>query len=221
MASAEPGGLGGRDAMSTGPSSLDTGIAALKRDLLAEGGARISTMRNYNVAILCYRPTEEFRLRQKVRGLSDEMRAEGWVVLSIDLHRLLFQRLRAHGDLIESVVAREKSVFRRDPGRALKHLEGAILPELEGQRGLASDVVRLVDEFAERERDRLDRALVIVGRAGALYPFLRVSALLQNIQGHTRNIPLVILYPGERKGHTALSFMDQLTERDYRPRIYP
>jgi len=38
----------------------------------------------------------------------------------------------------------------------------------------------------------------------------------------TRNIPVVLLYPGERKDTTALSFMGELdADRDYRPRIYP
>ena len=36
------------------------------------------------------------------------------------------------------------------------------------------------------------------------------------------NIPVVLLYPGERKDTTALSFMGELdADRDYRPRIYP
>ena len=63
---------------------------------------------------------------------------------------------------------------------------------------------------------------MLIGRAGALYPFFRSSALLKHIDGKTRNIPVVLLYPGERKDTTALSFMGELAaDRDYRPRIYP
>jgi hypothetical protein len=68
----------------------------------------------------------------------------------------------------------------------------------------------------------VDRTLVLVGRSGALYPFFRTSALLKHIDGKTRNIPVVLLYPGERRDVTELSFMGELQpDRDYRPRIYP
>ena len=63
---------------------------------------------------------------------------------------------------------------------------------------------------------------MLIGRAGALYPFFRVSALLKHLDGKTRNVPVVLLYPGERKGEPGLSFMGELDpDRDYRPRIYP
>ena len=78
-------------------STLDEAVQALKRDLLAEGGPRISTMRNYRFAILPYRPADEFRLRKLVRRLSDDLKAEGWAVLSISLQRLLLDRIRARG----------------------------------------------------------------------------------------------------------------------------
>ena len=35
-------------------------------------------------------------------------------------------------------------------------------------------------------------------------------------------MPVVLLYPGERRGPTGLSFMGRLDpDNDYRPRIYP
>jgi hypothetical protein len=68
---------------------LEEAVAALRTDLLAEGGPQISTMRNYRFAILPYRPVEEFKLRQLIRRLTDELRAEGWVILPISLQKLL------------------------------------------------------------------------------------------------------------------------------------
>jgi hypothetical protein len=64
--------------------------------------------------------------------------------------------------------------------------------------------------------------VAFIGRAGALYPFLRTSALLRHLDGRTRNVPVVLLYPGERQGATGLRFMGILNpDNDYRPRIYP
>ena len=204
-------------------TSLDEGVAALKHDLLAEGGPQISTMRNYRFAILVYRPADEFKLRRLIRTMADELKAEGWGVLPISLQKLLLDRIRSAGpDAVEALIARERRLYAKDPDRALTHLQEKIAPHIEGPEGIAADVVRLIDDFADQYPDRADKTLVLVGRAGALYPFFRSSALLKHIDGKTRNIPVVLLYPGERRDTTGLSFMGELpADRDYRPRIYP
>ncbi|ACL64499.1 conserved hypothetical protein [Anaeromyxobacter dehalogenans 2CP-1] len=203
-------------------STLDDAVQALRRDLLADGGPRISTMRNYRFAILPYKPAEEFKLRKLMRRLADDLKGEGWGVLAISLQKLLLDRIRATGTSnVEALIAREKSLHGRDPERALEHLRQKIGPLIEGPGGIAADVARLIDGFAAANPDA-DRTLVLVGRSGALYPFFRTSALLKHIDGKTRNIPVVLLYPGERRGTTELSFMGELKpDRDYRPRIYP
>jgi len=209
-------------------TDLDTGIHALRADLLAEAGPQISTMRNYRFAILPYPPADEFRLRQHIRRLSDELRAEGWGVLAISLQKLLVDRIRKTGDAnIASIIAREKRLHERDPERALAYLRDRIAPHIEGPNGIAADVIRLVSDFADAHPNQADRTVIFIGRAGALYPFFRSSALLRHIDGKTRNIPVILLYPGERhpgerRDMTALSFMGELAaDRDYRPRIYP
>jgi len=59
------------------------------------------------------------------------------------------------------------------------------------------------------------------GRPEDVYPFSRTSALLKHVDGHTKNVPVVLLYPGKVVGETGLSFMGVLApDRDYRPRIY-
>ena len=202
--------------------SLDEAVAALSRDLVAEAGPQISTMRNYRFAILPYRPKDEFKLRRLMRRLSDELRAEGWGVLPISLQKLLLDRIRATGAAnIEALITREKRLHAKDPERGLAHLRDKVAPHIEGPEGIAADVAKLITEFADANPDRIDRTLVLIGRAGALYPFFRSSALLKHIDGRTRNVPVVLLYPGDRNG-TGLSFMGELeSDRDYRPRIYP
>ena len=204
-------------------TDLDEALAALKSDLIAEGGPKISTMRNYRFAIVPYRPTEEFNLRRKVRELVGELKAQEWNVLTVSLQALMMKRVRAMGDAaVESLVARERRLHRKSPDRALTHLKGKIVQHVEGPDGIAADVVTLITDFADEHPDQAERSLVFIGRAGALYPFLRTSALLKHIDGKTWNIPVVLLYPGERRDVNALSFMgEMLADRDYRPRIYP
>lgn len=200
--------------------SLEEAVAALRHDIL---GGHISTIRNYNFAILPYRPKDEFKLRQLIRGLTDQLKAEGWSVLPVSLQKILMARIHGTGDAnIASLIEREKRLFDKDPDRALAHLREKIAPHIEGPDGIAADVARLINQFADDNPQNLDRTLVLIGRAGSLYPFFRSSALLKHIDGKTRNLPVVLLYPGERRDTTALSFMGELpADRDYRPRIYP
>ena len=202
---------------------LDEALTALERDLLAEGGPRISTMRNYNFAIVPYLPSQELDLRKKVRALADRLRASGFRVLAISLQRLLLERLRSLGpEVLEAITAREKRLWARDVGRALAHLGEVVGPLIEGPNGIAADVIREIEAFADAQSAPGERSIVLIGRAGALYPFFRSSALLKHIDGHTRNLPVVLLYPGERHGRSSLSFMGVLApDGDYRPRVYP
>jgi hypothetical protein len=205
------------------PTNMEAGFAALRTDLLAEGGPRISTMRNYRFAILPYHPKDEFKMRDRLRRLVGELRASDWGVLSISLQRLLLARIRAQGDdVVQSKIKREKSLLEKGAGRSLEHLKQFVGPLIQDEDGIPADVSRLIDEFATQYPERADSTVIFIEHAGALYPFHKSSALLKHLDGHTHNIPVILLYPGERHGATGLSFMGQQTpDRDYRPRIYP
>jgi len=201
---------------------LQQAIHSLREDLIQEDGPRISTMRNYRFAIVQYDPKEEFKLRKEVRRLHTELVSNGWMVLTISLQKLLLDRVRAQGaEFIRRVIEREKSTTKKSIERALTYLQGKLAPLIEGPDGIAADCSRIICEYAEQNPDKLDRTLAIIGRAGALYPFFRSSALLRHLDGRTNNVPVVLLYPGERRGEKGLSFMGVLEpDSDYRPRIY-
>jgi hypothetical protein len=180
-------------------------------------------MRNYRYAIVPYRPEEEFKLREQVQRLVGELTAGGWVVLTISLQKLFLRRVRSLGaDVVQRIIDMERRTAHIAPDRGLKYLSSKLQPLLEGPGGIAADVSKEIIDFVEAHPDKAERTLVLVGRAGALYPFVRVSALLKHLDGHTRNVPVVLLCPGERRGDAGLSFMGELApDRDYRPRIYP
>lgn len=211
-----------QDTAGTHPA-LEVAMAALRRDLLAEGGPQISTLRNHRFAILPYLPTDELPLRSAVSTLASELRGKGWAVLSVSLRRLLRKRLAAltEADRL-ALVTQEKRLFARSPERALTHLQDKIALHVEGPSGIAKDVTEEIAAFAAEHRAREGKTVVFLGRVGALYPFFRSSALLKHLDGKTAGLPTVLLYPGRRTGTTELSFMDKLPpDRDYRPRIYP
>jgi hypothetical protein len=203
-------------------SPLESTVAALRNDLMAEGGPRISTMRNYPFAILLYKPADEFELRRQVRRLGDELKGKGWRVLNLSLYRVFLDLLEAEEpDVIDSIRQREQRLHAKNPDRSLRYLLEKFTAYAEEPDGIATAVARRIDEFVHAHPDSLERGLIFAGRAGALYPFFRNSALLRFLDGKTCGIPFVLLYPGRQEDKTALSFMGELkADRDYRPRIY-
>ncbi len=203
----------------------------LANDLLGPNGPSISTMRNYRFAILQYRPADELEVRGEAQRLTQQLIAHGWSVITIDLGRLLLDRIRARGpDFARKVIEGERMTSRYDPGRGLEHLKSKLDPVIEGPSapnrsqpmgGLAKDCADLIQAQLARHPDRRDTTLALIGRAGAVYPFFRSSALLRQLDGKTGNVPVVLLYPGTREGQTGLRFMGVLpADHDYRPRIY-
>lgn len=202
---------------------LAAGFAALRRDLIHEDGPRISTMRNYRFAIMQYDPQEEFKVRVEVQRLTSDLVANGWMVISISLQKLLLDRVRAQGqEWVDRIVQMEERLTGIDSARGLKFLKDKLSPLIEGPDRIAADCSRLICDYADAHPDAVDRTVAFIGRAGALYPFIRSSALLRHLDGKTRNVSVVLLYPGERRGSSGLSFMGMLNpDNDYRPRIYP
>ncbi len=197
-------------------------FAELTADLVHDDGPRISPMRNYRYCMVVYPPRDEYKCRLNAARLSSELQSKGWVVKSISLQALLLRRLQAHDpEYLDRLISREKAASKRSDERGLNLLEQKIQPELEGPDGIALDVVREIDEFVAPNPEQAERSLVLIGRAGALYPFFSASALLKHIDGRTHNIPVVLLYPGECTGDNGLSFMGRVPPHtDYRPRIY-
>ncbi|HZH18360.1 MAG TPA: BREX protein BrxB domain-containing protein [Archangium sp.] len=201
---------------------VDGAVAALERDLTAPTGPRISTMRNHNFAILVYPPRKEFHLRQRLRTMIGRLESEGWAVLSMALHQVLFERLRTQlgAEELQALVERERRLYARSPERAMNDLRQRLAEHIDGSEGLATDIEQRITAFRAQSPVDPDRTLVLVGRTGALYPFFRSSALLKHLGGRTSNVPVVLLYPGEQR-EGGLSFMQELEpDRDYRPRIY-
>jgi hypothetical protein len=207
-----------------GGGGLAEAFAALKEDLLRAGGPQISTMTAYRFALVPYRPKEEYDMRKRLHDLQKELDDAGWQVLGISLHECLLQRLRTKGDgVMQGLIDREKDLYRRKGAeRALNYMNDELTRRVEGPEGIAADVARLVESFADQYPDQADRTVIFIQGAGALYPFYRSSALLRHLAGRNRNIPVILLYPGTRESKTGLRFMDEFEpDRDYRPRIYP
>jgi hypothetical protein len=201
-------------------SAIDQVIQALKTDLMAAGGAKISTMRNYQFAIAVYPPEREFEMRRKLKQMQDELQAAGWNILPISLLQLFMDRLKNKSpQVLERLIAMEKRLAEKTSDRGLNYLKEKLTPEIEGAEGIAQDVIIKINKFVNDSS--AEKTLILLSRAGGLYPFFRSSGLLRHLDGKTHNLPIVLLYPGDRQDVSSLSFMgEQTIDRDYRPRIY-
>lgn len=207
------------------PLRLEEAFAALERDLLDADGPRITTMRSSDkFAIVPYSPADEFSLRRHVLRLTTKLVAGGWVVIPISLHNLFVDRVNGlPQDEFEEIADLETRKFQRgERAQALKTVADRFEHLVDGPDGLAADIAARIAREMEQHPERSDRMLALIGRAGGVYPFFRTSGLLKHLAGRTGGVPVVLLYPGERRGENGLSFMSILEpDRDYRPRIYP
>ena len=169
----------------------------------------ISQYHDLPFAILVYPPEAEFELRKEVALLAVRLEGLGKHVTRISL-----------ADCLDAALTAE------DFG-------GTALEDSERQRGLelAIDTVhgvlseyqpldRVVARRAPADADPL-RDIVLITRAGALYPAYRTSALLDQLYGQV-HVPAVLFYPGIRTGPRGLKFMGVLDadHSSYRAKIF-
>ena len=77
--------------------------------------------------------------------------ANGWMVLSINLQKLLLDRVRAQGpEWVERVIAMERRMAGIEPERGLNYLKSKLAPLIEGPDGIAADCSRVIGEYADQ-----------------------------------------------------------------------
>jgi hypothetical protein len=154
-----------------------------------------------------YLPQVEYRVRRDLGDLQTYLRAKGIECVAISLADVMWQAVEDSGRL-EAIIGAERN--------------GARLAEVaESVGGLLKRSPTLADRIVERVEEAPPRTAVFLYRAGALYPALRTSGLLDELLGRVR-LPVTMLYPGRLHGSHGLSFMDALPPHyGYRAVIVP
>jgi len=168
----------------------------------------ISAYHDMPYAIFQYAPDDEFAVRQATTLLCTRLEQLGKRVTRISLAECLQEALEAEGLGPEALADAERSVGLEKTVETLN----AVLSEY---RPLDTLVAARIPADADPLRD-----IVFIARAGALFPFYRTSALLEQLKGKVY-VPAVLFYPGELDGAAGLKFMGVLdAEHNYRPKIF-
>lgn len=149
--------------------------------------------------VYVYRPSDEYRVRRDLNDLNVWLRAQGVNCASVSLADLFWDAVSDSG-WEDALVDAERDA-PNDPS-ALADVMDSIGEILKQEPSLTDRVVASLEGLP-------DKTAVFLYRAGALYPAMRTSGLLDELHGRVR-FPVTLLYPGRVHGGFGLSFMDKL-----------
>jgi hypothetical protein len=167
----------------------------------------ISAYHDMPYAIFCYRPQDELPLRQEVARLATRLEQAGKRVTVVSLAECMAEAIDVVFGSVDALADAERQ-YGTDLAIEQVH---TVLSELHPLNAL---VARRIPANADPLRD-----VVLIVRAGALFPMYRTSSLLDQLHGQV-DVPSVLFYPGNLDG-AGLRFMGVLdAEHNYRPKIF-
>lgn len=175
---------------------------------LADPRPKISAYHDMPYAIFHYPPEDEFALRAELTLMQTRLEQRGKRVTRISLAHCLKRALAAEGMTADSLAAAEKA-------SGVQTTVETVHSVLDEYQPLNDLVARLLPENPDPVRD-----VVLINRAGALFPVYRTSSLLEQLKGKV-SVPSVLFYPGAFDGTAGLSFMGvSAPDSNYRPKIF-
>jgi hypothetical protein len=167
----------------------------------------ISAYHDMPYAIFRYPPEAELELQKELSLLQTRLEHAGKRVTTISLA----ERLRAAIDAessVEALVEAEKTV-------GLSPAVATVHEILSQYRPLDDLVIQCMPSDPDPLRD-----IVLIVRAGALFPVYRTSSLLEQLKGRVI-VASILFFPGELDGAAGLRFMGVLdADHNYRPMIF-
>jgi hypothetical protein len=170
-------------------------------DSILDIGGRISSFAKDGgenpFLVYVYAPSAEFAVRRDLADLRTWLTSKSIASQAVSLAELLDEAVAQRGWL-ETVIDQERKA--KGDERALDEVYDNV-----------SELLRATPTLPDRVLDRINQhtdATAFLVRAGALYPFYRTSALLDELREKV-SVPLVLMYPGRLINQYGLRFMDR------------
>jgi hypothetical protein len=129
--------------------------------------------------LLIYDPQQERLCREEQAHLSNKLEDAGLVVHEIPVQTFVFDHYARIG-LLDKIFEKE----RTNPGDVYRDLAKNYRP------ALARHIIAQAEELESQD------AVLFLTQTAHLYPFVRVSNLLEDLENHVK-LPFVVFYPGE------------------------
>lgn len=134
-----------------------------------------------NIRIFCYDPKDEMTIRHFTRKLVEDK--------SLSCHLIEYNLYEVFLSIC-------------DDKRITDKIEG--LEEKKGTQFILSQFEKMINNTAYIEKMRYEPHqsgdVILITGVGAAYPFIRVHALLEAMQPHFSDVPILVMYPGVYDG---------------------
>lgn len=148
-----------------------------------------------NIRIFCYDAVEEMAVQHFVEQIKTDQSLDCRLI-ECNLYKI-FLSICEDLDIIDAIPDMEES-----DGRDF------LLEQLHTAAGEAE----FIDKIQYSPHKKGD-VLILTG-IGDVFPFMRVHTLLEAMQPHFSNVPILVMYPGEFDGHH-LKLFNRLRSNDY------
>ena len=148
-----------------------------------------------NIRIFCYESEDEMVVRHFVRQLEVDHSLSCHLKI-YNLYQIFLSICEDMGitDAISDIEAEDGSFF------LLEQLHSAV-----GNKEFINKI--------QFEPHKCGDVLMLTG-VGEVFPFMRIHSLLESLQPHFSDIPILVMYPGEFDGHQ-LKLFNKLQPNDY------
>lgn len=148
-----------------------------------------------NIRIFCYRPEDEMTVKYFTSQLVTDP-ALRCRLIECDLYKIFLEACEDI-DILDAIPEMEET-------------DGSIflLEQLHSTVG-EDEFIQKINYAPHQKGD----VLLITG-VGDVFPFMRVHALLEALQPHFSDVPILVMYPGEFTGYT-LQLFNRLKPHDY------
>lgn len=149
-----------------------------------------------NIWIFCYEPTEEMTVHNFVEGLIVEQNLK-CRVHSFNLYEVFLD------------ICRKKNILSKIPAMEEKKGKDYLLRQMHSITTESAFINQMNFEPQTRGTD-----MILLSGVGDVFPFMRVHSLLEAMQPHFSNIPILVLYPGKFED-TQLKLFNKLKPNSY------